>query len=150
MKEKLHSLNRLVHTFKIEERRKKIATLLAQSMTESEIAEELKVDQSTISRDIKALKQLSQRFIYDLAKSDLAYYYKQSLDGIEEAKREAWRIYHHNNNQVSVKEKLSALKLIVESNEARFKLLSEGPSGLAIKSLEERLNKIEIAGQISQ
>jgi transcriptional antiterminator len=119
-------------------------------MTESEIAQELKVDQSTISRDIKALKELSQEFVYALAKTDLAYYYKQSIDGIEEAKREAWRIYHDNNNQVSVKEKLSALKLIVESNEARFKLLSEGPSILAIKSLEERLNKIEITGQINK
>jgi IS30 family transposase len=119
-------------------------------MTESEIAQELNVDQSTISRDIKALKELSQQFVYDIAKSDLAYYYKQCIDGIEEAKREAWRIYHDNNNQVSVKEKLAALKLIVESNESRFKLLSEGASVLAVKSLEERLNKIEIAGQISQ
>ena len=66
-------------------------------MTEAEIAQELNVDQSTISRDVKALKELSQQFIYDLAKSDLAYYYKQSIDGIEEAKREAWRIYNDNN-----------------------------------------------------
>src|SRR5215212_11154360 len=130
-------MNRCMHSFKIEERRKKVASLLAQSMTESEIAQELGVDQSTISRDIKALKELSQQFIYDLAKSDLAYYYKQCIDGIEEAKREAWRIYH-NNTDVSVKERLSALKLIVESNEARFKLLTEGPSVVAVKSLEER------------
>ena len=137
------------HAFKIEERRRKVASLLAQSMTESEIAQELNVDQSTISRDVKALKELSQQFVYDLAKSDLAYYYKQCIDGIEEAKREAWRIYNHNNN-ISVKEKLAALKLIVESNEARFKLLVEGDSILAVKELEERLNKIEITGQISQ
>ena len=44
----------------------------------------------------------------------------------------------------SVKEKLAALKLIIESNESKFKLLSEGLSVLAINSLEERLNKIEI------
>jgi IS30 family transposase len=142
-------MNRPVHNFKIEERRRKVSSLLAQSMTESEIAEELNVDQSTISRDVKALKELSQQFVYDLAKSDLAYYYKQCIDGIEEAKREAWKIYHHNN-EVSIKEKLSALKLTVEANESRFNLLSEGPSILAVKSLEERLNKIEIAGQISQ
>lgn len=147
--EKIHNLNYPVHNFKIEERRRKVASLLAQSMTETEIAQELNVDQSTISRDIKALKELSQQFVYDLAKSDLAYYYKQSIDGIEETKREAWKIYHHNN-EVSLKEKLSALKLIVEYNEARFKLLSEGPSILAVKSLEERLNKIEIAGQVNQ
>jgi IS30 family transposase len=150
MKEKVHNLNCTAHSFKIEERRRRVASLLAQSMTESEIAQQLNVDQSTISRDVKALKELSQQFVYELAKSDLAYYYKQSIDGIEEAKREAWRIYHNNDNQVSVKEKLSALKLIVESNEARFKLLSEGPSILVVKSLEERLNKIEIARQITQ
>jgi IS30 family transposase len=149
MKEKIHNLNYPVHNFKIEERRRRVASLLSQSMTETEIAQELNVDQSTISRDVKALKELSQQFVYDLAKSDLAYYYKQSIDGIEEAKREAWRLYH-DNNRVSLKEKLSALKLIVESNESRFKLLSEGLSVLAVKSLEERLNKIEIAGQISR
>src|SRR5215211_5550770 len=135
-------LNCSAHNFKIEERRRNVASLLAQSMTESEIAQKLNVDQSTTSRDVKALKELSQKFIYDLSKSDLAYYYRQSIDGIEEAKREAWKIYRNNNNEVSLEEKLSTLKLIVESNEARFKLLSEGPSVLAVKALEERLNKI--------
>ena len=91
----MDSLNQSVHSFKIEERRRKVASLLAQSMTESEIAQELNVDQSTISRDVKALKELSQQFVYDLAKSDLAYYYKQSIEGIEEAKREAWKIYRN-------------------------------------------------------
>jgi len=76
------------YRFKIEERRSKVASMLAQSMTETEIAEELNVDQSTVSRDIKALKEMSQQFVFDLAKSDLAYYYKQSIDGIEEAKKE--------------------------------------------------------------
>jgi hypothetical protein len=50
---------------------------------------------------------------------------------------------NNNNDNPSVKEKLAALKLIIEANEARFKLLSEGPSVLAIRWLEERLNKIE-------
>ena len=68
--------------FKIEERGRQVASLLAQSITESEIARELNVDQSTISRDIKALKQMSQQFVYDLAKSDMSYQYKQCINGI--------------------------------------------------------------------
>jgi IS30 family transposase len=36
-------------------------------MTETEIAEKLNVDQSTISRDIRALKEMSQQFVFDLA-----------------------------------------------------------------------------------
>ena len=95
------------HKFKIEERRRQVASLLAQSVTETEIAEKLNVDQSTISRDVKALKEMSQQFVYELAKSDPAYYYKQSIDGIEEAKKEAWRIYNKNDTS-STKEKLAA------------------------------------------
>jgi DNA-binding MarR family transcriptional regulator len=33
--------------------------MLAQLMTETEIAEQLDVDQSTITRDVKALKEMS-------------------------------------------------------------------------------------------
>ena len=54
----MHITILVTHKFKIEDRRRRVATLLAQSMTETEIAQELKVDQSTISRDIKVLKQL--------------------------------------------------------------------------------------------
>ena len=89
-KDYLHNLNEGVHTLKIEERRKIVASLLAQSKTETEIAQELGVDQSTISRDVKARKELSQQFVFDLAKSDLAYYYKQCIDGIEEVRRKGW------------------------------------------------------------
>jgi IS30 family transposase len=82
----IHKLILVTPKFKIEDRRRKIAILLAQSMTETEIAQELNVNQSTISRDIKMLKELSQRFVFDLAKSDLTYYYKQCIDGIEEVR----------------------------------------------------------------
>jgi IS30 family transposase len=66
----VHKINLTAHNnnkyaFKIEELRRRVTSLLAQSMTETEIAQELKVDQSTISRDVKALKQLSQQFVYD-------------------------------------------------------------------------------------
>jgi transposase len=146
----MHNLNYPIHKFKIEERRRRVASLLAQSMTETEIAQELNVDQSTISRDVKALKGLSQKFIYDLAKSDLAYYYKQCLDGMEEVKRKAWEAYRSDDYSLKLKDKLLALKLIKECEEAKFSLLESGPSVMNLKSLEERLNKIEIAGQISQ
>jgi DNA-binding transcriptional ArsR family regulator len=138
----LHILNLAVHKFKIEDRRGSVASMLARSMTESEIAEQLSVDQSTISRDIKALKQLSQRFVYDLAKSDLAYYYKQCLDGIEEVRRKSWKIFNRTNNQTP-RDKLLALKLIMECNKAKFELFKEGPVIMQVKSMEERLQKIE-------
>jgi hypothetical protein len=47
-------------------------------------------------RNIKALKGMSQQFVFDLAKTDLAYYYKQCIDGIEEVRRKAWEIFRNN------------------------------------------------------
>ena len=131
-----------MHKYKIEDRRRRVASLLAQSMTETEIAKKLKVDQSTISRDIKALKKMSQQFVYDLAKSDLAYCYKQCLDGIEEVKRRGWDIFNGINNLMT-RDKLLALKLIMECNEAKFALFKEGPTIMQVKSMEERLANIE-------
>ena len=112
------------------------------------MAKQIGVGQATISRDIKVLKGEAQQFVYDLAKSHLAYYYKQSIDGIEEAKKESWKIY--NDQTVPMREKLLALKLIIQSDETRFKLLSEGPGLLAVKSLEDRLNRIERMGEQRQ
>jgi DNA-binding transcriptional ArsR family regulator len=108
----LHILSLTLHKYKIEDRRRRVASMLAQSMTETEIAKKLKVDQSTVSRDIKTLKKMSQKFVYDLAKSDLAYCYKQCLDGIEEVKRKSWDIFNKVVN-LSPKDRLLALKLIM-------------------------------------
>jgi IS30 family transposase len=73
-----------LHNKKIKARRNQVASLLSKSFNETEIAQQLGVDQSTISRDIKVLKESAQQFVTELAKSDLAYYYKQSIDGIED------------------------------------------------------------------
>jgi hypothetical protein len=129
--------------FAVEERRRQLSSLLARSNTEVECAEELGVSQGTISNDIRALKEMSQRFIFDLAKSDLAFYYKQKLDSLDQVQREAWKLY--NSHNITTKEKLLALKVIVSADESSFKLLSEGPGVLALNSLNERLTEVETA-----
>jgi IS30 family transposase len=137
-----------VHTkkFQLEERRRQVASMLAQSMTEQEIADMLGVDRTTISRDVTILKKMSQQFVYDLAHSELAYYYKQCIDGVEEAKRKAWIIFNRlteSSSPGTVKDSLLALKLTVDCNEAQFSLFKDGPAIMQIKSLEERLAHIE-------
>ncbi|MGI0042850.1 MAG: helix-turn-helix domain-containing protein [Nitrososphaeraceae archaeon] len=47
--------------------RRQVAQMLAQGRSETEIAQILHVHVSTISRDVKVLKELSQRFVFDLA-----------------------------------------------------------------------------------
>jgi hypothetical protein len=131
----------------IEERRKEVAHMLAQGHSETEIAQLLHVHVSTICRDVKVLKELSQRFVFDLAKGDLTYYYKQCIDGMDEIRREAWSLYKYGDwgqgVHLTVKEKIAALRLLKECNEAKFSLLERGPSVLNVKGLEERLESMQ-------
>ncbi len=43
----------------------RVTSLLAQAVTAEEIAQTLKVNQSTVSRDLKNLKLSSLQFVYD-------------------------------------------------------------------------------------
>jgi DNA-binding NarL/FixJ family response regulator len=61
--------------FHIKERQRQVASLLARGKNETEIAKEHNVSQPTVSNDINALKEMSLQFVFDLAKSDLGYYY---------------------------------------------------------------------------
>ena len=83
--------------FIIEERRRLVAKLWAQSKTETEIARELHCNVSTICRDIKFLKKLSQQFVFDLAK-DLGFYYKSCIDTMDQIQQKCWSIYNNDNS----------------------------------------------------
>ena len=141
-----------MHELKIEQRRQKVASLVARSLTEDEIAQQLDVSQTTISRDIAALRELSRDFVYSLAKGDLGYCYQQCLTGINEAKKEAWQIADKFANNAAEggdsavednKVRLAALKVVIQAEVEKFKLLQEGPNILAVNKLSERMNQIE-------
>ena len=129
--------------FKIEERRRQVGSLIAQSLTERQISAQLGVSQTTVHRDVEALKQMSQEFVYQLAKSDLSYYYKQSIDGLNEVQKEAWIIYRSTSSDIQTKDRLSALRLIADCNINRFELLNAGPSVMAMKSMHDRISRME-------
>jgi hypothetical protein len=98
---------------------------------------------------------MSQQFVFDLAKSDLAYHYQQCINGIEEVRRKAWELIRDDEEEkeqqrlLTLKDKLLILKLIKECEEGKFALFKDGPSILNVKSLEERMHQIEIR-QVNQ
>ncbi|MGA9845130.1 MAG: HTH domain-containing protein [Nitrososphaeraceae archaeon] len=125
-----------------EERRRQVAQSIQHSLTEAEIAQKLGVNLATVYRDIEHLKQVANQFVYQLAKADLAYFYKDILDDLKKARLKAWTI-HNNCTDSQRRDKLHALKVIIASNESMFSILSQGPIIMQLKALEERLAKIE-------
>ena len=127
----------------IRERREKLWTLLTRGMKTCEIAKELNVDNSTVSRDIKFLTAQSQNYLNNLAKETLPFMYQTSIEGIRSILKECWAIYQSQDLRINMYQKLAALKLAKECNEAIFNLVDEGPSVMYLKQLQERLLQIE-------
>jgi IS30 family transposase len=124
----------------VTERRQKIWILLTRGMKSYEIARELGVNPSTISRDINFITKQSQKFLDDLAKESLPFLYEKSLGGIQEVVKEAWSIYNSSKNDMH---KLTALKIIKEANVDSFRLLLEGPAVSQLTVLETKLSALE-------
>lgn len=128
----------------IKERRENILILLTKGMKGYEIAKELDVDASTVSRDINYLIGQSQNYLNSLAKEALPFMYQTSIEGIRNVLKECWNIYTiKSNKEVTWFHKIAALKLAKECNETLFRLAAEGPSVMYVKLLEERLARIE-------
>jgi len=126
------------------ERRNKIASMVAKKLTEREIASQLNLTQSMVHRDIVAIRGMAQQFVYDLGRSDLAFYYSQSLTGIDDAIKGIWEMLDNpdNNKEVDMK-RLAAYKAIIDAHKSKFELLNSGPSVMAMRSMNDRLERIE-------
>lgn len=124
-----------------EQRRKQVAQYLQLSMSETEIAAKLNVSISVICRDIQTLKRTANQFVYDLAKQDLAYFYKDTIDDINKARLNAWAIFYKCTEDQQ--KQLNALKVIIASNESMFNLLQQGPGVMSGKALIERISSLE-------
>lgn len=125
------------------ERREKVMMLLTKGLKGYQIANELKVDPSTVSRDIQYLSKVSSNNLNSLAKETLPFLYQTSIEGIKNILQECWNIYQSENASINYLYKINSLKLAKECQESLFKLVSEGPSLLHLKQLEERLILVE-------
>lgn len=155
----------------MEARRRLVGELLQQNLAEVEIAARVGVDVSTVSRDISALKTNAMEWVYSLAKDSLAHMYKQTFEDLNRARLAAWDIYNkcnqqetsdNNNNDVlslarldfsnnkqhnqhKNRDQLNALKVVIQSNVAMLELLQQGPTVMAVKGLNERVERLEKA-----
>jgi len=124
------------------DRREKVMILLTKGLKGYQIAEELNLTPSMVSRDINYLSKESNNNLKSLVQQSLPFLYSTSIEGIKSILKECWSIYESDNASINYLHKLNSLKLAKECNESLFKLVSEGPCLVYLKELEERLQKV--------
>ncbi|MBA3750011.1 MAG: response regulator transcription factor [Nitrosopumilus sp.] len=127
----------------VSERREKVMVLLTKGLKGYQIAKELDISESTVSRSIKSLERESIDNLNSFAKKMLPFWYQTSIEGIRNILNECWHIYSNkgNDEEITWMNKLNALKLAKECNESMFKLVSDGPSIIYLKELEGEIRK---------
>jgi predicted transcriptional regulator len=89
------------------ERREKVMILLTKGLKGYQIAEELDLTPSTVSRDISYLSKESNNNLKSLVQQSLPFLYSTSIEGIKGVLKECWNIYQSDNASVSYLHKLN-------------------------------------------
>jgi len=120
-----------------ENRLSRIVSLYSKGLTQAEIAQELGVDQSTISRDLQFIKQEAKKKIEKYLNEDILFEYLRYIAGSNEVTRVLWGIVQ--NEKTITKDKMNALSLLMQSYNKRLEMLIGGPESYmnAKKSVSE-------------
>ena len=97
----------------------------------NDIAGNLGVDKSTISKDIKFLVRDSQKYLNDMAKQTLPFMYRQSIEGMQQILLECWARFRKDGN-------LFALRLALDCHKEIFNQAANAVSVTAVKKITER------------
>ena len=127
----------------VRERRQRVWVMLCKGTNQKDIARELNISQSTISYDVRALQDNSEQSLNDLAKKTLPFVFEQCIDGVREIIKECWSIYHNSDNkEITQWHRQSALRLAKDSQIAIFDLVSQGPTVMTVKKLQEQIKQL--------
>jgi predicted transcriptional regulator len=108
-----------------ENRLSRIISLYSKGLTQTEIAQELGVDQSTVSRDLQFIKQEAKKKIEKYLNEDILFEYLRYIAGSNEVTRKLWEIVQ--NERIMTKDKMNALSLLTQSYNKRLEMLIGGP-----------------------
>ena len=125
----------------VNERREKVSTMLAQCIPLRDICKELSISQPTLSRDIHAIKKVAQKFFYGLAKENMMFEYMKLIRNIDLVARECWNIVNDKSNKSTQKDKINALKLTLDAEQSRHDILTQAPTLIEVRELDEKLQK---------
>jgi hypothetical protein len=101
----------------------------------NDIAGNLGVDKSTISKDIKFLVKDSQKYLDGMTRQTLPFMYKQSIEGMQAILYECWNRFKEDHNP-------TRLKLALNCQNSIFNQVANSVSVLAVKKITEKANAL--------
>jgi hypothetical protein len=114
--------------------------LYSKGLNQEEIAHELHVDQSTISRDLHFIKLEARKQVEKYLREDILFEYLRYMAGSNEITRKLWEIVKNGNS--TIKEKTYALAQLMQSYNSRLQTLTSGPE--SYMNIKKSLSEINL------
>ena len=115
-----------------------VITFHSKGLTQSEIAQQLQIDQSTVSRDLQVIKDEARYNIEKYTKEEIPVEYLRYITGIDKIISKLWRLVKNENTDPFIKFKIQVLCLLKQCYENRIEMLvggseSELPINISIR-----------------
>ena len=123
-----------------ENRLSKVISLHSKGLNQEEIAQELHVDQSTVSRDLQYIKHKAKIKIEKYLREDILFEYVRYMAGSNEITRHLWEIVQ--DSDTTTKEKTNALSCLIQSYNNRLQTLTSGPE--SYMNIKKSLSEIDL------
>ncbi|AFU58301.1 hypothetical protein Ngar_c13630 [Candidatus Nitrososphaera gargensis Ga9.2] len=129
----------------IEWRRSQVLSMLATGLSQTEIADMLKVAVSTVNKDIKKIRLEAKAKQQDYIDNELPFQHKLAVASLDKVLEEAWQIFR---TEKAVKARLAALEIIADSTMKKQAVLGD-PAQIekAIKLVNRLRKQISSTGQ---
>jgi len=124
-----------------ENRLAKVTSLYSKGLNQEEIALELHVDQSTVSRDLQLIKQEARKQVEKFLREDILLEYMRHMAGSNEITRKLWEIVQYEDG-TTTKEKTYALSQLMQSYDNRLQTLTASPESYL--NIKKSLTEIDL------
>ncbi len=115
--------------------------MVSKGLSEKEIARILKVNQSTVCRDIREIKKKSQQLITSSIVKFLPYEYGKSILSMDHLIKGCWEIIDDQTGKWTNKNKIDIMKLLKEAIRTKLEIVNQGPVNLRAEQLERAVKE---------
>jgi predicted transcriptional regulator len=136
----------------------KVQQLLVRGYSQWDVAEELQIDQSTVSRDVKYLRQNAQANLHKHIQQKLPEEYERCSTGMNQVLKLSWQIannntkgqeYNENNNTITTGDERTRLQALSLINDCYKYIMDITTNGIvitdAIKFVQTNKEKLDMS-----
>ena len=123
-----------------ENRLSAILRLHSRGLNQEQIAQELHIDQSTVSRDLHFVQQESKHRIEKYMREDILLEYLRYLVGSNEITQTLWEMVQ--SKDATRKEKMNAISLLMQMYDSRLQRMTAGPESFL--NVKKSLSEIDL------